>query len=129
MSSGFEGTPGPWAVASRHPRRVTHKGKVICTAVLRNQGGCTSLRFTKEQQEAEANARLIAEAGTVLHETGLTPRELAEQRAELLQALEAIVAPAAFAMDSSDRLEAIRDIARAAIAIATQPRNATGGEG
>jgi hypothetical protein len=29
-----------------------------------------------------ANADLIAEAGTVLHETGLTPRQLAEQRAE-----------------------------------------------
>jgi hypothetical protein len=34
------------------------------------------------------NARLIAEAGTVYHETGLTPRQLAEQRAELLEALE-----------------------------------------
>lgn len=33
------------------------------------------------------DARLIAEAGTVLHETGLTPRELQKQRDELLAAL------------------------------------------
>lgn len=38
-----------------------------------------------------ANARLIAEAGTVATETGLTPRQLAEQRAELLEALQAMV--------------------------------------
>jgi hypothetical protein len=37
----------------------------------------------------EANAMLIAEAGTVHHETGLTPRQLAEQRKELFEALKA----------------------------------------
>lgn len=37
--------------------------------------------------EAEANARLIAEAGTVAHETGLTPRQLAERCKELETAL------------------------------------------
>lgn len=37
--------------------------------------------------EAESNAALIAEAGTVYQETGLTPRQLAEQRDELLAAL------------------------------------------
>jgi len=35
------------------------------------------------QMPADANARLIAEVGTVYHETGLTPRELAEQVQEL----------------------------------------------
>lgn len=35
----------------------------------------------------EANAELIAEAFNTLHETGLTPRQLAESRAELLEAL------------------------------------------
>jgi hypothetical protein len=39
------------------------------------------------RNEREANARLIAEAGTVATETGLTPRQLADQRAELLEAL------------------------------------------
>ena len=33
------------------------------------------------------DAPLLAEAGTIYHETGLTPRQLAEQRAELLAAL------------------------------------------
>lgn len=40
----------------------------------------------------EGNATLIAEAGNVHHETGLTPRQLAEQRAELLEALEGLMA-------------------------------------
>lgn len=39
-----------------------------------------------------ADARLIAEAGTVYHETGLTPRQLAEQRGELVAALEGCLA-------------------------------------
>lgn len=43
--------------------------------------------FTAE--ELEANAALIAEAFNVANETGLTPRELAGQRAKLLAALKA----------------------------------------
>lgn len=39
------------------------------------------------EEEAEANAKLIAEAGTVANECGLTPRQLLEQRNELLRAL------------------------------------------
>jgi len=41
--------------------------------------------------KTENDARLIAEAGTVAHETGLTPRQLAEHRAELLEALQRMV--------------------------------------
>lgn len=37
--------------------------------------------------EVQLNGRLIAEAGTVYHETGLTPRELKEQRDRLLVCL------------------------------------------
>lgn len=44
------------------------------------------------EDTAEANARLIAEAGTVAHETGLTPRQLAEQRKELLEAATTLIA-------------------------------------
>jgi hypothetical protein len=40
-----------------------------------------------EFRELEANANLIAEAGTVYHETGLTPREILAQRDELLAAI------------------------------------------
>lgn len=39
--------------------------------------------------ENEANAALIGEAGTVLAETGLSPRELADQRNELLASAKA----------------------------------------
>jgi len=40
-----------------------------------------------DHSEAETNASLIAEAGNVYHETGLTPRQLAEQRGKLLSQL------------------------------------------
>lgn len=42
--------------------------------------------ITKE--ETEANAKLIVEAGNVANESGLTPRQLLEQRNEMLEALE-----------------------------------------
>lgn len=48
---------------------------------------------TKEafiNDEETANAQLIAEAGTVKNETGFSPRQLANQKAELLEALEAM---------------------------------------
>ena len=58
------------------------------------------------QSEAQgwADAHLIAEAFNVHHETGLTPRELAEQRAGLLEALEpfAAVAEHDIGTDNSD---------------------------
>lgn len=44
-------------------------------------------RASGNYQVAEANAALIAEAGTVRNETGLSPRELAEHRKGLLDAL------------------------------------------
>ena len=37
------------------------------------------VRGTKTDKEYEANAKLIAEAGTVYNETGYSPRELADQ--------------------------------------------------
>ncbi len=41
-----------------------------------------------EKEEAEANAKLIAEAGTVANETGKTPRQLADDNKVLLEALQ-----------------------------------------
>lgn len=40
------------------------------------------------KEEAEANVNLICEAGNVANETGLTPKQLLEQRDELAKALE-----------------------------------------
>ena len=44
-----------------------------------------------EKEEAEANAQLIAEAGTVANETGKTPRQLADDNKVLLEALNQLV--------------------------------------
>jgi len=48
-----------------------------------------------ETIEARNNAALLGESLTVRNELGLTPRQLAEQRAELLEALKAIHVQAA----------------------------------
>jgi hypothetical protein len=50
--------------------------------------------------ECRENARLIAEAGTVAAETGRTPRQLADDRAALLAALDRLLACPALNEDS-----------------------------
>ena len=74
--SKFEGTPGPWKFEDE-------SGYVA----VRGQNGAGIFYESKWHVGAKDDAQLIAEAGTVLHETGLTPRQLASQRAELLEAL------------------------------------------
>lgn len=59
-------TRGPWAVSKNKARRVTSSGVIICNAVMRNQGGPKHKAFLKDEQEAEANARLIAASPTLL---------------------------------------------------------------
>jgi hemoglobin-like flavoprotein len=67
-------------------------------------------------EEGEANASLIAEAGTITNSTGLTPKQLAEQREELLSALKEVIR-------ISDRKHDAWDKAKAAISKATQKPN------
>lgn len=67
-------------------------------------------------KKQEANAELIAEAFSVATETGLTPRQLAEQRAELLEALQELLTEAS---DGIATCPFTRGKARAAIAKAT----------
>ena len=84
--SKFEGTPGPWAVdedGTVHTLAAM-SGDIVCNSPG-EMGFEYSARFWPE------NARLIAEAGTVLHETGLTPRQLADQRTALLEAAKLII--------------------------------------
>src|SRR5690348_14469594 len=68
----------------------------------------------------EDGARLIAEAGTVAHETGLTPRQLVEQRKELMGALqyclEAANAHECNALHSGVLHEIVQQQARAVLA-------------
>ena len=42
-------------------------------------------------EQAESNAKLIAEAGTVANETGKTPRQLADDNKVLLEALKEMI--------------------------------------
>lgn len=76
------------------------------------------------------NAALVADALNVKHETGLTPRQLAEQRAELLEALQLLIPHAEHAESCGDSdaynnavvptcgcgLDSTVELARAAIA-------------
>ena len=71
-------TPGPWKQGKTNPCNVSAGSSLVCKTFNRGQ---------YNEDTAEANACLIAEAGTVAHKTGFTPRQLAEQRAELVEAL------------------------------------------
>lgn len=93
MSEAIKPTPGPWYadqrgnIWRRHPSELYENGggvagdKPVATAHKGWFGGA------QEGYPVEDNARLIAEAGTVFHETQLSPRQLVEQRDELLAAL------------------------------------------
>ena len=74
---------GGYIVAGEHP---SHNASAVIVRGGKDEWGCAIgvLR--------EADARLIAEAFNVAHETGLTPRQLAEQRAELLAIAKSFVA-------------------------------------
>jgi len=79
MSSGFEVTPGPWTVIDGTTVLSADPSVAICDAFPADKAG-NEYRYG---ESSNANARLIAEAGTVLHETGLTPRQLADLVARL----------------------------------------------
>jgi hypothetical protein len=70
-------TAGPW----------TDAGQLgMARWIVGTDGTQVACSYYGATPEGQANAALIAEAGTVHHETGLTPRQLAEQRQELLEA-------------------------------------------
>lgn len=82
--SEMKPTPGPW---------LTHREGFSTIYIQASIGGgwvqeiaaCGPTNEGSEQQAS--NASLIAEAGTVFHETGLSPRQLVEMNAELVEAL------------------------------------------
>src|SRR5262245_61807385 len=74
-------TPGPWYqhglyvdVPASGVDEAGNERKSFCIADCENH--CLP------ETECEANAHLIAKAGTVYHETNLTPRQLAEEAAD-----------------------------------------------
>lgn len=73
-------------------------GRLTAIAVV------NSMSPGRREQDAEADAHFIADAYNTHHETGLTPRQLAEQRAGLLEALEpfALIAEYDIGADESD---------------------------
>ena len=93
-TTGAGPTAGPWrAVAPTVERR-----KDVFASVRTNSDGAHGFPTCEfeimadgyKNSEAAANARLIAEAGTVRHETGLTPRELADRLAAVCREAEQI---------------------------------------
>lgn len=75
-------TPGPAHVEGR----AGYTGHSVKSVDGRSVASFPSTS-KRPKEERDANARLIAEAFTVADETGLTPRQLVEQRDALLAAL------------------------------------------
>lgn len=94
MSEASKPTPGPW-IHGNWLKAV--EGGIDeagwCEVWMIKADGVKSLPFVAcKHQDMQANAALIAEAGTVHHETGLTPRQLVEQRDALVEALDWLMA-------------------------------------
>jgi hypothetical protein len=83
MMSEMNITKGEWLVSKVNDTLVIDEHK--------NEISITLGEYDEEYEKMEANAKLIAEAGTVANETGLTPRQLLEQRDELLFILKQMV--------------------------------------
>ena len=138
MSKELEVTPGPWHVEA-HSRGAGHINVTGPRLLPRPRFGPVAAAYTNLAgpmddscvAEMAANARLIAEAGTVLHETGLTPRQLAEQRAELLEAVRRVASEMMDYVDQDadpefDTMALWAHSLAAAIGNATQQRKESG---
>lgn len=77
-AEGSKPTPGPWSTKKN--------GFNECAVVAGNGVWITYVAGEHQKSSTqEANARLIAEAGTVHHETGKTPRQLQDALSVLEQ--------------------------------------------
>ena len=75
-------TEGEWIVYGVNPLNEWFQGDINCN------NADLSIVFGDTKKEAEANAKLIADAGTTANKCGLLPSELLDQRDELLEALQ-----------------------------------------
>jgi hypothetical protein len=71
--SEMKPTPGEWR--AKQLGGYENPGWVV---LWPDKGGTHMRRLDYQGNFTEADARLIAEAGTVFHETGLSPRQLAD---------------------------------------------------
>lgn len=76
-----EVTAGPW---DYFVGNANGRGRVRVEAANSSEDAGEHICSFPRGAKGEAHAALVAEAGTILHDTGLTPRGLAEQRAEFL---------------------------------------------
>ena len=115
VSTQTKHTEGEWIVVreARQAVRVRTKYRLFSGAVR----GVEICRLA-DVVGKNGNANLIAEAGTVAHETGLSPRQLAEQRKELLDALDTLTLVIGLTPIRGNKtaLQEAFDVARAAIA-------------
>lgn len=80
-------TPGPWlAVGSRRIEAACQDTLAYVHPQFDN-----GVSLEEATAVAQANLSLIAEAGTVYHETQLTPRQLLEQRDILMAAIKELL--------------------------------------
>lgn len=87
MSQKLKITPGPWKLEAGRSI-VTGNGTFHISYGKDFHGNPYFRNFV----QLDNNAEFVAEAGTVANETGLMPRQLAEQRNELREALEELMA-------------------------------------
>jgi hypothetical protein len=102
MSDKLKITPGPWKVMYSHK---DHQDFLAVWTADTKEGtiGSPICKVSPHHSETEtdrANAELIAEAGTVTNESGYTPKELLEQRDELVEALEGVMRVDGFHLSS-----------------------------
>ena len=87
MSAQTKHTPGPWKIC--YDGQIDGpNGELVCSL------SWESFKEFNDSAENKANATLIAEAGTVAHETGLTPRQLADQWKKSSESLRNLAASA-----------------------------------
>jgi hypothetical protein len=103
MTDTAKPTPGPWYYVP-YPAGI---GGFVNAGDPSGPAICDLSKY----EHPETNGRFIAEAGTVFHETGLTPRQLLEQRDELREALNDVIA-----MAKAGRVVHVMNRAKAALA-------------
>jgi len=90
MKNSLKITPGKWVYS---PNRHTHDSIIHSENAIEEYGQITNgnggvIGSSEWIWIKEEDALFIADAGTVANETGYTPRQLAEQKAGLLEALQ-----------------------------------------
>jgi hypothetical protein len=115
MKEKMKPTPGPWKVDLNHQTRVTGKITIAIGNCITGHNWDPIVEVEKRPtpEETSANATIIAEAGTVYHETGLTPREILAQRDELIPALYYLLRRYLATADSSEGQSVVIEARRA----------------